>query len=69
MHNSSATCISVYAVVICIIVVPLVLVSMLYDMHTSSATCISVYAVCLLAALSSSDMHTLVLVVPLVLAY
>ena len=44
MHTGGATCISVWAIMICILVVPHVLVGC-NDMHTGSATCISVWAV------------------------
>ena len=45
MHTGSATCISVWAIIICILVVPHVLVCSYNDMHTGSATCISVWAI------------------------
>ena len=45
MHTGSTTCISVWAIMICILVVPHVLVCSYNDMHTGSATCISVWAI------------------------
>ena len=45
MHTSSSSCISVWAIVICILVVPHVLVLGYCDIHTGRSTCISVWAI------------------------
>ena len=45
MHTGSATCISVLAIILCILVVTHLLVCGYNDMHTGSATCISVWAI------------------------